>query len=145
MGALHVERELPDHRYEIYKTAKKFDYATLAFGPVYQLGAALDYLERVGVARIEAHTVGLASELAAGLRSIADRGADAGRQPLVDRGVSQSCRCRRHPRRPRCRPHAGQPAAGRREIRVSPALFNTSDDIRRFLDVAGALKARSRV
>jgi selenocysteine lyase/cysteine desulfurase len=70
MGELHVERELPDHRYEIYKTARKFDYATLAFGPVYQLGAALDYLERVGVARIEAHTVGLASELATGLRSI---------------------------------------------------------------------------
>ena len=27
-GALHVERELDDHRYEIYKTAKKFEYAT---------------------------------------------------------------------------------------------------------------------
>jgi selenocysteine lyase/cysteine desulfurase len=32
MGALHVERTLPDHRYEIYKTAKKFDYATRSRG-----------------------------------------------------------------------------------------------------------------
>ena len=69
MGALHVERTLPDFRYEIYKTAKKFEYATLAFGPVYQLGAALQYLDRVGVARIERHTVALAQQLAEGLRA----------------------------------------------------------------------------
>jgi selenocysteine lyase/cysteine desulfurase len=28
------------------------------------------------------------------------------------------------------------------QIRVSPALFNTSDDIRRFLDVVDALKSK---
>ena len=66
LGALHVEKELGDHRYEIYRTAKKFEYATLAFGPVYQLGAALSYLERVGVARIERHTVAWPHELRAG-------------------------------------------------------------------------------
>jgi len=44
-GALHVEKELPDRQFEIYKTARRFDYATLAFGPVYQLGAGLEYLE----------------------------------------------------------------------------------------------------
>ena len=42
LGALHVEKELGDHRYEIYRTAKKFEYATLPFAEVYQLGAALD-------------------------------------------------------------------------------------------------------
>jgi selenocysteine lyase/cysteine desulfurase len=44
LGALHVEKELGDHRYEIYRTAKKFEYATLPFAEVYQLGAALTYL-----------------------------------------------------------------------------------------------------
>jgi selenocysteine lyase/cysteine desulfurase len=67
LGALHVEKELDDYRYQIYSTAKKFEYATLAFGPVYQLGAALDYLQKVGVDRIEAHTVGLAHKLRRGL------------------------------------------------------------------------------
>jgi selenocysteine lyase/cysteine desulfurase len=67
LGALHVEKELDNHRYQIYSTAKKFEYATLAFGPVYQLGAGLDYLQKVGVDRIEAHTVGLAHKLRAGL------------------------------------------------------------------------------
>jgi selenocysteine lyase/cysteine desulfurase len=145
MGALHVERELPDHRYEIYKTAKKYDYATLAFGPVYQLGAALEYLERVGVDRIEAHTVALAAELAAGLRG---RGIDVltpegNRSAIVafsnpadsaaTRAVLDAVRAQVSLRQ------------GGEQIRVSPALFNTSDDIRRFLDVAGELRARSRV
>ena len=144
MGELHVERELPDHRYEIYKTARKFDYATLAFGPVYQLGAALDYLERVGVARIEAHTVGLASELADGLRSI-------GIEVLTPAGNRSSIVSFRNPAdagATRAALDAARTQVSLRqagaEIRVSPALFNTSDDIRRFLDLAGSLKIRSR-
>jgi cysteine desulfurase/selenocysteine lyase len=142
MGELHVERELPDHHYEIYKTARKFDYATLAFGPVYQLGAALDYLERVGVARIEAHTVGLASELATGLRSI-------GIEVLTPAGNRSSIVSFRNPAdagAARAALDAARTQVSLRqagaEIRVSPALFNTSDDIRRFLDLAASLKAR---
>src|SRR6185436_5501849 len=68
-GALHVERELPDQRFELYKTAKRFDYATLPFAEVYQLGAGIAYIERVGVERIERHTVALAKELREGLAS----------------------------------------------------------------------------
>jgi hypothetical protein len=73
LGALHVERELGDHRYEIYRTAKKFEYATLPFAEIYQLGAALAYLERVGVDRIERHTVALARELREGLAGLGFR------------------------------------------------------------------------
>lgn len=69
VGALHVAKELPGERFELYKTAKRFDYATLPFTEVYQLGAGIAYLERVGVARIEQHTVALAKELRAGLVS----------------------------------------------------------------------------
>ena len=143
MGALHVERELPDHRYEIYKTAKKFDYATLAFGPVYQLGAALDYLERVGVSRIEAHTVALADELARGLRA---RGLDV----LTPPGNRSSIVAFRNPADAAATKSAIDAARahvslrqGGAQIRVSPALFNTSDDIRRFLGVADELKTRA--
>jgi selenocysteine lyase/cysteine desulfurase len=69
-GDLHVEKELGDHRYEIYRTAKKFEYATLPFAEVYQLGAALTYLGRVGVDRIERHTVALARDLRGRLATI---------------------------------------------------------------------------
>ena len=144
MGALHVERALPDHRYEIYKTAKKFDYATLAFGPVYQLGTALEYLDRVGVARIERHTVGLAHALADGLRA-------RGLRVLTPAGNRSSIVAFANPAdmtvtrtvldRARARVSLRENGA---EIRVSPALFNTSDDIRRFLDLADELKVHGR-
>jgi selenocysteine lyase/cysteine desulfurase len=140
MGALHVERTLADHRYEIYKTAKKFDYATLAFGPVYQLGAALDYLDRVGVARIERHSVGLANDLADGLRA---RGVSvltpaANRSSIVAfRNPADAAATRAILDRARCRVSVRENGT---QIRVSPALFNTSDDIGRFLDVVGELQ-----
>ena len=135
-GALHVERELDDHRYEIYRSAKKFEYATLPFGEVYQLGAALDYLERVGVDRIEAHTVALARELHDGLAALGfrlftpagnrssivsfhlDRNQARARETLEREGVQVSLR---------------EKGA---QVRVSPALFNTRDEIHRFLEIA---------
>lgn len=136
LGALHVEKDLGDHRYEIYRTAKKFEYATLPFAEVYQLGAALAYLERVGVDRIERHTVALAGELRSGLTALGfrvltppDNGSSIvslhleknqarAREVLDTSGVQVSFR------------EQGS------QIRVSPALFNTRDEIRRFLDHA---------
>jgi cysteine desulfurase/selenocysteine lyase len=136
LGALHVEKDLGDHRYQIYRTAKKFEYATLPFAEVYQLGAALAYLEQVGVDRIERHTVALAHELREGLSALGfrlftppgngssivsvhlDRNHERAREILETSGVQVSFR---------------EKGA---QLRVSPALFNTRGDIRQFL--AGA-------
>jgi cysteine desulfurase/selenocysteine lyase len=136
LGELHVEKELDDHRFEIYRTAKKFEYATLPFAEVYQLGAALEYLEHVGVDRIERHTVALARELHEGLTALGFRmftppgngssivsmrlaqNQDRARDVLDKNGVQVSFR------------EKGT------MIRVSPALFNTRDEIGRFLDHA---------
>jgi selenocysteine lyase/cysteine desulfurase len=136
LGALHVEKELGEHRYEIYRTARKFEYATLPFAEIYQLGAALAYLERVGVDRIERHTVALARELREGLAALGfrlftppdnsssivsvhlDRNEARAREVLNGNGVQVSFR------------EKGS------QLRVSPALFNTRDEIRRFLDHA---------
>ena len=66
-GEMHA-RELPDHTFEIETKAKRFDYSSRAFGDVYTLSAGLAYLEKVGVARIGAHTSdGLALRLQNGL------------------------------------------------------------------------------
>jgi selenocysteine lyase/cysteine desulfurase len=136
MGALHVEKELDDHHFEIYRTAKKFEYATLPFAEIYQLGAALAYLERVGVDRIERHTVALAGELRQGLVQLGfraftpagnqssivsvylDRNQARAREVLEGAGVQVSFR------------------AGGSMLRVSPALFNTHDEIQQFLSLA---------
>ena len=136
-GALHVERERPDGGFDLYKTARRFDYSTLPFGEVYQLGAGLAYLERVGVDRIEAHTVALAQELRSGLAS-------QGYRLFTPEGNRSSIVTYYTPK-----PAAAQTEAFARaaidvtvrpnQVRVSPALFNTRADIARFLEVTRGL------
>jgi selenocysteine lyase/cysteine desulfurase len=136
MGALHVEKQLDDHRFQIYRTAKKFEYATLPFAEIYQLGAALTYLDKVGVDRIERHTVALAAELREGLVQLGfrlftpagnqssivtvhlDRNQSRAREVLDGAGVQVSFR------------------EGGSLVRVSPALFNTREEIQQFLGLA---------
>jgi cysteine desulfurase / selenocysteine lyase len=139
-GALHVEKELPNRQFEIYKTARRFDYATLAFGPVYQLGAGLEYLERVGVDRIETHTVELAHRLRRGLRTLGFdvTTPEGNRSSIVAFRVSKpQDAIVRHLAETKTQVSVRENGT---QIRVSPALFNTSDDIDRFLTVAEGLK-----
>ena len=132
-GAFSVERELPDYQFELRKTAGKFTYATLPFAEVYQLGAALDYLEQVGVARIEAHTVALAQRLQDGLLA-------QGYRLFTPPGNKTSIVTFRPSKDPA---DLGAALAAARidvtvrehEVRVSPALFNTEEDIDRILGV----------
>ena len=139
-GWRHVEKTLGPTNFRLYETAKKFDYATPAFGPIYQLGAGLDYITRVGVDRIETHAVALAHRLQRGLRTLGfvvltpegnrssivafrvTKAADAIATHLADTKTSVSVR------------------ENGTQIRVSPALFNTDADIDRFLTVAEGLR-----
>ncbi len=136
LGALHVERELGDHRYAIYRSAKKFEYATLPFAEVYQLGAALAYLEGVGVERIERHTVALAQELREGLAALGFRLFT----PAGNRSSIVSAYLDRHRERARDVLQRNGVQVSFREngtqMRVSPALFNTRGEIGQFLEYA---------
>ena len=62
-----VEKRLDDYHYQHYKNGKKYEFASLAFGELYQLAAALAYLERVGLPQIETHTLALVAQLRKGL------------------------------------------------------------------------------
>ena len=140
-GALHVERTRPGYQFDIFPTAKKFEYATLAFGAVYELGAALACLEQVGVARIEDHVCGLAARLQQGLR---DRGLDV-LTPAGTRSPIVAFRVPGDPAAARARvQQAGAQVSfreGGAQIRVSPALFNTAADVDAFLAVAERIRA----
>jgi len=138
-GALHVEKELGDHRFQLYTTARRCDYATLPFSEIYQLGAGLEYLRRVGVDRIEAHTVALAHALSAGLAAQGHRlfTPDGNRSSIVTfytakDAATLNAAFSRASLDVTVRGPLGQ-------VRVSPALFNTRDDIGRFLDVTRQL------
>jgi cysteine desulfurase/selenocysteine lyase len=141
LGALHVERELGDHRYEIFRTAKKFEYATLPFAEIYQLGAALAYLERVGVDRIERHTIALARELRDGLASAGFRvltPANNGSSIVSVQLAANQARAREILDRNGVQVSFREKGS---QIRVSPALFNTRDEIQRFLELARSFAA----
>ena len=137
-GEMHAGRELPDHGYEIATNAKRFDYSSRAFGDVYTLSAGLTYLEKVGVARIEAHTVnGLARRLQEGLarqghRLFTPPGNRSSivtfytTKPATDvRAAFQSARI--------------EVTTRDGSVRIAPALFNNSDEIDRCLDVTKKL------
>ena len=133
LGELHVEERRPGNRYRIYPTARKYEYATRAFAAIYQLGAALDYLEKVGFDRIEAHTCALAQSLR---RELARQGYrvltppdnqsaivafEHGKDPaaleqrIADGGITVSYR------------------ENKTRIRLGIGLYNNDREIRRFL------------
>ncbi len=134
-GALHVEKELGGGRFQLYNTAKRFDYATLPFCEVYQLGAGLAYLEQVGVNRIERHTVELARELRAGLAAQGHRvfTPEGNRSSIVTFYFSKDAATLTTAFAKASIDVTVRGPLG--QVRVSPALFNTLDDIKRFLEV----------
>ena len=138
-GALHVEQDLGGGRFQLYKTARRFDYATLPFGEVYQLGAGLEYLQRVGVDRIGQHTVELARELRVGLASQGYRlfTPEGNRSSIVTFYFSKDAATLTAAFAKASIDVTVRGPLG--QVRVSPALFNTSDDIRRFLEVTRPL------
>jgi cysteine desulfurase / selenocysteine lyase len=57
-------------RYELDRTARKYEFASPAFTGIYQMERAIDYLTAVGLDRIESHVVTLANYLNHELRGL---------------------------------------------------------------------------
>lgn len=146
----HVEKRLGGYRYQHFRNAKKYEFASLAFGEIYQLAAALDYLQRVGLDRIERHTAQLIDRLRSGL---GDRGfriftpggtrssilsfyvaqtPEAAAQVFEDTRVKISIQ----------RGDTDEPpdAGATSRVRVAVSLFNNDADIARLLEVAEKLR-----
>jgi selenocysteine lyase/cysteine desulfurase len=137
IGEFAVARDEPDRHYQLVKNTSKFEGTSRSFGAVAQLRASLSYLERVGVPRIENHTVALAQQLHAGLvnqghkmftppgnrSSIVTfyitKPADAWRAALDAQKIDVTVR--------------------NAQVRVSPALFNNADEIDQLLTIAKKL------
>jgi cysteine desulfurase/selenocysteine lyase len=131
-GEMHAGRELADHSYEIETNAKRFDYSSRAFGDVYTLSAGLSYLEKVGVDRIEAHTVdNLARRLQDGLEKQGHRLFT----PHGNRSSIVTFYTTKPPSDIRAAFQAANIEVTVRDgtVRISPALFNVGDDIDRCL------------
>lgn len=146
----HVEKSLGNYRYQPFKNAKKYEFASLAFGEVYLLGAALDYLERVGLQRIEAHTVALTDRLRAGL---VERGFQVFTPPGTRSSILsfyvtpspeaaaeafEEARVKISIQRGETDEPAGPEA--RTRVRAAMSLFNNAADIQRLLGAAEKLR-----
>jgi selenocysteine lyase/cysteine desulfurase len=137
IGEFGVAREDPDRHYQLVKNASKFEGTSRSFGAVAQLGASLSYLERVGVPRIEEHTVALAQQLHAGL-------VKHGYKMFTPHG-NRSSIVTFYIKQPMDAWRAAVSAAKidvtvrNAQVRVSPALFNNADEIDQLLSVAKKL------
>ena len=118
---------------EFYETARKFETATVHFQGAFELKAALDYLNGVGMDRIEEQVLRLSSRVWQGMNDlglelftppgprsgivtcVVDDGQAMG-QLLKENGIVASI-------------NVG------RELRISPHFFNTEEEIDRLLSV----------
>ena len=130
-----VQDRLSENQYQIFSDARKFGYATPAFGAVYQLSASLDYLLQVGVKYIENHTVPLANRLQAAL-------AKQGFQVLTPPDNMSAIVAFKHgadyEKISKQIDEAGLRLSFREnneQIRVGIALFNNMEDVDIFLDI----------
>ncbi len=147
-----VEKRLEGYQYQHHRTAKKFEYASLAFGEIYQLAAALKYLESVGIDRIEAQSLSLVERLRKGLvahgfRILTPSGtrssivsfyireeAAAAEKILEQAKVKVSLQ-----NGDRTEAYGGTGPVTR--VRVSLSFFNNTGDVDRFLDLSEKLGA----
>jgi selenocysteine lyase/cysteine desulfurase len=134
-GGFQAARSFGDHQYELHTDGRKFQYATMSFGAVYHLNAALEYILGIGVGNIEKHTVGLAHQLQNGLRS-------QGFVVSTPEGNASSIVAFEHGRDAKdVRKHlqaAGikiNISDGKALLRVGPALYNNQAEIDHFLDM----------
>jgi selenocysteine lyase/cysteine desulfurase len=137
IGEFSIARAEPDHHYQLLTTARKFEGTSRAFGAVSQLQASLSYLEKVGVGRIEEHTVGLAQQLHEGLLK-------QGHQVFTPPGNRSSIvafNCSRPVADARAAFQAASIEVTVRggQVRVAPALFNNADEMERCLEVTKRL------
>lgn len=137
VGEFSIARAEADHHYQLLNTARKFEGTSRAFGAVAQLHASLTYLEKVGIARIEEHTVGLAQQLHGGL-------VKQGHQvstPPGNRSSIVAFNCSKPVADARAAFQAARIEVTVRggQVRVAPALFNNAGEIERCLEVTRQL------
>ena len=143
LGWRMVDERLPDNRYTIYKDARKFGYATPAFGAIYQLSASLDYLLNVGVDNIERHTVALAHRLHGGLT---EQGFEVFTPPGTQSAIVSFKHGADHEQISSQLDDANIRLSFREngeQIRVGPALFNNEQEVDAFLNITDGWTASS--
>lgn len=132
------------------QTAKKFEYATLSFGDIYELGASLKYLQGIGLDTIEARSQALVARLWRGLaaRKIPLATPEHARSPIVSFYIrKRSAEAAKILDADQVKvslqevPAPDGAAGTTTRVRVAVAFFNNEADIDRMLAIAEKLSA----
>ena len=133
-GEGQISKRLGNRQYEVFSDARRFEFSGVSDVASAQLVASLAYINRIGPARIEGHSVGLGLKLQRelerqGRRLFTPLG---NRSPIVAYYITSP-----PPQAREMFSRAGINVTARDgTVRVSPALFNTESEIDRFLEVA---------
>ena len=147
---IHRKKSFESYRYLHYRTAKKFEYASLAFGEIYQLAAALKYLESIGLDRIEAQSLALVEQLRKGLTArgfeiLTPSGTRSSIVSFYIREESPAAEKILEEARVKVSLQNGDRTEGYggtgpvTRVRVSLSFFNNARDVDRFLEVSEKL------
>lgn len=122
-------------------SARKFEYATLSFGDLYELAASLKYLQGVGLDKIEARSQALAARFWSGLaeRKIPLATPANNRSPIVSFYISKPAAEAEKILAAERVKVSTQAAAPQTRVRVSFSFFNTEAEVDRMLRVAETL------
>jgi cysteine desulfurase/selenocysteine lyase len=123
--------------------SRKFEYATPAFGELYELAAAIKYLQGIGLDRIEARSQTLVKRFRSGLaaRKLPIDTPDNNRSSIVSfytRKPPAECEKILETARVKASLQAAVPLT---RVRVAIAFFNNEADVDRMLEVVGTLTA----
>ena len=125
---------------ELHETARKFESATVNFGGLYELRAALNYIHQVGIESIEQEVLHLSGYL---YRGLAELGYQLATPPGEQSGIVV-CKVQDTPRLAQLLTERGVVTTVRGdEMRISPDFFNTESDIDTLLDVMETARHRA--
>ena len=141
----------PNNRSAPQQSAKKFEYATLSFGDIYELAAALKYLQRIGLDNIESRSQTLVKRFRSGLaeRKMQIATPENTRSPIVSFYIrKRSAEAAKILDAERVKvslqevaPAESAGAGPITRVRVAIAFFNNEADVDRMLGVAERLEA----
>ena len=123
------------------QNARKFEYATLSFGDLYELAASLKYLQRIGLDTIEARSQVLVKRFRSGLeaRKIQIATPPNTRSPIVSFYIRKpAAEAEKIISAERVKV-SFQAAAPLTRVRVAISFFNNEADVDRMLDVSQRL------
>ena len=138
-GHRQVAETLPGRRYRLKTGAARFEYASLANGPVAAMDAALGFIADVGLERIAGHTHALAGELRAGAEALGMKPFTPPRNPSPIVSFHHGLE---HEPLAKALADEGIAATFQEEgrlLRAAVAMFNNQDDVDRLLGVLARL------